>query len=78
MQIAPAELEDLLIGHPDVADACVTAMNRPEEATEVPRAFSKHARSVQTWTKTDRVSSPSEGRPESDGSPGYEDSRLGE
>jgi acyl-coenzyme A synthetase/AMP-(fatty) acid ligase len=42
MQIAPAELEDLLLGHPDVADACVTAINREEEATEVPRAFSEY------------------------------------
>jgi hypothetical protein len=41
MQVAPAELEDLLLGHPDIADACVTALYRAEEATEVPRAFSE-------------------------------------
>ena len=46
MQVAPAELEGVLLGHPDVSDAAVTAQWRPEEATEVPRAFGEQARSL--------------------------------
>jgi len=38
-QVAPAELEDLLLGHKSIADVAVTAIPRPEEATEVPRAY---------------------------------------
>ncbi|KAI9030493.1 phenylacetyl-CoA ligase [Hyaloraphidium curvatum] len=37
-QIAPAELEDLLLRHKDVADSCVIGMPS-EEHGEVPRAF---------------------------------------
>jgi 4-coumarate--CoA ligase len=39
-RVAPAELEDLLISHPDVEKAGVVAEPRPEEAGEAPRAFS--------------------------------------
>lgn len=42
-QVAPAELEDLLLGHQSVADVAVTAIPRPEEATEVPRAYGQLA-----------------------------------
>ena len=38
MQIAPAELEAVLLGHPSVADAAVIPM-ADEEAGEVPKAF---------------------------------------
>ena len=38
LQIAPAELEALLLGHPAIADAAVVAMP-DEEAGEVPKAF---------------------------------------
>lgn len=38
-QVAPAELEGLLLTHPDVADVGVTAVNAEEEGTEYPRAF---------------------------------------
>ena len=41
-QVAPAELEDLLLGHESIADVAVTAIPRPEEATEVPRAYGMH------------------------------------
>ncbi|KAI9022692.1 hypothetical protein DFJ74DRAFT_101562 [Hyaloraphidium curvatum] len=37
-QIAPSELEDLLMGHPEVQDACVVGIPSPEHG-EVPRAF---------------------------------------
>ena len=38
MQVAPAELEAVLLSHPAVADAAVVAMN-DDEAGEIPRAF---------------------------------------
>ncbi|KAI1500125.1 hypothetical protein F5X99DRAFT_410446 [Biscogniauxia marginata] len=38
-QVAPAELEGLLLGHPDVADACVIPAHDHERETEVPRAY---------------------------------------
>ncbi|ORX96787.1 acetyl-CoA synthetase-like protein [Basidiobolus meristosporus CBS 931.73] len=38
-QVAPAELEALLISHPAVLDAGVIPRNDPQRATEVPKAF---------------------------------------
>ncbi|KAF5103107.1 hypothetical protein D0Z00_000085 [Geotrichum galactomycetum] len=38
-QVAPAELEGILLTHPDVADAAVTAVTAEDEGTEYPRAF---------------------------------------
>ena len=38
MQVAPAELESVLLSHPSVADAAVVG-ERDEEAGEIPRAF---------------------------------------
>lgn len=38
-QIAPAELEALLLTHPAIADAAVVPYNRPEDGEEIPRAF---------------------------------------
>lgn len=38
-QVAPAELEGLVVGHPDVADACVIGLYDPAQATELPRAY---------------------------------------
>ncbi|KAK7714297.1 hypothetical protein SLS64_004397 [Diaporthe eres] len=38
-QVAPAELEGLVVGHPDVADACVIGIYDPGQATELPRAY---------------------------------------
>ena len=37
-QVAPAELEAVLLGHPDVADACVIPVT-DAEAGEIPKAF---------------------------------------
>ncbi|KAI0020159.1 hypothetical protein F4780DRAFT_743070 [Xylariomycetidae sp. FL0641] len=38
-QVAPAELEGLLLGHDDIADACVIAAHDRARETEVPRAY---------------------------------------
>ncbi|RDL36925.1 Acetyl-CoA synthetase-like protein [Venustampulla echinocandica] len=38
-QVPPAELEGLLLGHPDVDDAAVIGVYNAEQATEVPRAY---------------------------------------
>jgi acyl-CoA synthetase (AMP-forming)/AMP-acid ligase II len=38
-QVAPAELEALLLTHPDIADAGVVGVTRPGDGEEVPRAF---------------------------------------
>lgn len=38
-QVAPSELEDLLIQHPDVIDAAVCAIYDDKQATEVPLAY---------------------------------------
>ncbi|KAF7324882.1 AMP binding protein [Mycena kentingensis (nom. inval.)] len=63
-QVPPAELEALLLTHPDVADAAVIGIASVQEATELPRAYVVHAnptkvasdkakeqfaRSVQKW-----------------------------
>ncbi|KAK0632259.1 hypothetical protein B0T14DRAFT_417267 [Immersiella caudata] len=37
--VPPAELEGLLVGHADIADACVIGVEDPAQATEVPRAY---------------------------------------
>lgn len=38
-QVAPAELEGLIVGHQDVTDACVLGVYDPGQATELPRAY---------------------------------------
>jgi acyl-CoA synthetase (AMP-forming)/AMP-acid ligase II len=38
-QVAPAELEAVLIGHPDVADAAVIGVVDPDTGEELPKAF---------------------------------------
>lgn len=38
-QVAPAELEGLIIGHQDVTDACVLGVYEPSQVTELPRAY---------------------------------------
>ncbi|CZS93350.1 hypothetical protein WAI453_000964 [Rhynchosporium graminicola] len=38
-QVAPAELEGVLVGHDQVADACVLGVWNADQATEVPRAY---------------------------------------
>ncbi|GJE94646.1 acyl--CoA ligase [Phanerochaete sordida] len=62
-QVAPAELESVLLEHPDIVDAGVVGIVSEAEATELPRAYVVHAtklapadrnafaRSVQEWIK---------------------------
>lgn len=38
-QVAPAELESVLLSHPEVIDVAVTGIYVPEKGTEMPRAF---------------------------------------
>lgn len=38
-QVAPAELEDLILGHPDIADVGVVGIAGPEEVGDLPRAY---------------------------------------
>ena len=38
-QVAPAELEDCLLGHKDIVDAAVIGVYSDNDATELPRAY---------------------------------------
>ncbi|KAJ7215070.1 hypothetical protein GGX14DRAFT_696593, partial [Mycena pura] len=42
-QVPPAELEAVLLTHPDIADVGVIGINSVEQATELPRAYVVHA-----------------------------------
>ncbi|KAJ3496824.1 hypothetical protein NLJ89_g10432 [Agrocybe chaxingu] len=43
-QVPPAELESVLLTHPDIDDTAVIGVNSAREATELPRAYVVHAR----------------------------------
>jgi len=61
-QVPPAELESVLLAHPNIADAAVISVESARESTELPRAYIVPAdppsdpvtfgREVQAWIKT--------------------------
>ena len=53
-QVAPAQLEGLLITHPSVDDVAVIGVYDPEQATELPRAYVVLAKDVERNEKTAR------------------------
>lgn len=54
-QVPPAELEGVLLTHPDIADAAVIGVHSAKEATELPRAYVVHARPDAVKTEADNV-----------------------
>lgn len=59
-QVPPAELESVLLGHPDVADAAVIGVYDASQATELPRAYIVPANPDRTKTNRLGVSFESE------------------
>ncbi|KAK7444255.1 hypothetical protein VKT23_015265 [Stygiomarasmius scandens] len=53
-QVPPAELESILLSHPDIADAAVIGVDSIKEATELPRAYVVHANPVSLKTNADK------------------------
>ncbi|KAJ6576829.1 AMP binding protein [Mycena sp. CBHHK59/15] len=49
-QVPPAELENVLLTHADIADAAVIGLDSVKEATELPRAYVVHANPAQIKT----------------------------
>ncbi|KAF8231352.1 AMP binding protein [Tricholoma matsutake] len=49
-QVPPAELESVLLTHPEIADAAVIGVNSDKEATELPRAYVVHANRERVMT----------------------------
>lgn len=53
-QVPPAELEGLLIGHPDIDDVAVIGIEDHSQATEVPRAYIVPAKGVEGSKEKER------------------------
>lgn len=52
--VPPAELEGVLLTHPDIADAAVIGVESVKEATELPRAYVVHARPEEIKTEAQK------------------------
>jgi 4-coumarate--CoA ligase len=48
--VPPAELEHVLITHPDIADAAVIGIQSEDKSTELPRAYVVHAQPARLTT----------------------------
>jgi len=53
-QVAPAELEGILVGHPKVDDVAVIGIFSEEQASELPRAYIKLAPGVEANKQTEK------------------------
>ncbi|KAF8891748.1 AMP binding protein [Infundibulicybe gibba] len=53
--VPPAELESVLLTHPDVADVAVIGVESAREATELPRAYVVHAQPGALETAADKI-----------------------
>lgn len=53
-QVAPAQLEGLLLAHPSIDDVAVVGVYAPELATELPRAYVVVAKGVERSAETER------------------------
>jgi len=56
-QVPPAELESILLTHPDVADVAVIGVESMKQATELPRAYVVHARPDTVKTNAQKLAS---------------------
>lgn len=54
-QVPPAELESVLLTHPDIADAAVIGVYSVSEATELPRAYVVHAQPNSIRSETQKA-----------------------
>jgi len=53
--VPPAELESVLLTHPDVADVAVIGVQSEKEATELPRAYIVHARPEELRNEAQKI-----------------------
>ncbi|PPQ66308.1 hypothetical protein CVT24_007305 [Panaeolus cyanescens] len=53
--VPPAELESVLLTHPDIADTAVIGVDSAKEATELPRAYVVHAHPEKVKTEAEKI-----------------------